>query len=310
MSRLLVTRSPFLSRSCRLAFFSADQLRCVRNIAKRLCVRPKARRLQACRLIYPSQLSTNAPNLCPQEILASQRQADQIEVLKSKYGQLLTKHALAEVTIDQLRVNAKVNLDYQLSHSMTELPHAAGRAQSVMERSIQPSAAGSLSQLRGDPRTLTSAPNFHSLPPSPSAELAGAGLARRTGVSGVPGARSALPQRPSAPDILAPLRDAGVSGLREAAGDLLRRLSAFSGLLADNELPVADQEEMVDSLRHEFDRLSRRYDEVGRSEPLFDRDRSFEGELFQLGMQMDDVAERVASNSKLAKRKAPFSKPR
>lgn len=252
-----------------------------------------------------------------QEILASQRQADQIEVLRSKYGQLLTKHALAEVTIDQLRVNAKVNLDYNLSHSLSELPAAAAaaggsnRAHSVMERSSQPPlTAGSLSHLRADPRVLTSAPNFHSLPPSPSAELAGNGVARRLGVSGAPGRRSGLLQRPSAPDILAPLRDSGVSGLREAAGDLLRRLSAFSGLLADNELPVGDQEETVASLRQEYDRLSRKYDEVGRAEPLFDRDRGFEGEMFQLGMQLDDLAERVASNARVAKRRAPFSKAR
>ncbi|XP_018422421.1 PREDICTED: AT-hook-containing transcription factor [Nanorana parkeri] len=233
----------------------------------------------------PAQEPTIPPSV-PQEFKTPQQATQLVHQLQEDYHKLLTKYAEAENTIDRLRLGAKVQLysdPAKPSHSVQMGTVMQGSK--VMEFTIHHAQVANFSAVNEDNDitkrdTGSSAPRNHSATPSD---------ATLPGTSG-----SSILQGP----------EDSASILRSHLETLYREVDLFVGLLQGGNLTPEEQQQAVQELRGSLDVLERRYlqaQEQYRQEQRrtgypsleLDPQRELEDAIFQLGVQLDELQERV-----------------
>ncbi|XP_051835429.1 microtubule organization protein AKNA isoform X2 [Antechinus flavipes] len=226
----------------------------------------------------------------PKEFKTPQQATELVQQLQEDYHKLLTKYAEAENTIDQLRLGAKVNLysdPPKPSHSvhMGTLPHGTkvmtftipqarmAEWQSVTNTGSQALLDPELSATQGD------------LIPSPAAANPGP-LTDGTGTSML---------EPSMGDRL-------TQTLANEVVKFLAQVESFEGLVQEGTLVPQEQLKGLWRLKEEQDALEkaflwargehRRLQQLQTSEVSpgeFDPNREVEGEIFRLGMRLEEL---------------------
>ncbi|XP_074148985.1 microtubule organization protein AKNA isoform X2 [Sminthopsis crassicaudata] len=230
----------------------------------------------------------------PKEFKTPQQATELVRQLQEDYHKLLTKYAEAENTIDQLRLGAKVNLysdPPKPSHSvhMGTLPHGTkvmsftipqarmAEWQSTTHTGSQDLLDSELSATQGD------------LIPSPAASNPGP-LTDGTGTSML---------EPSVGDRL-------TQTLANEVVKFLAQVESFEGLVQEGTLVPQDQLKGLWRLKEEQDALEkaflwargehRRMQQLQTSEVSpgeFDPNREVEGEIFRLGMRLEELMDEI-----------------
>ncbi|XP_045200672.2 uncharacterized protein LOC123554492 isoform X3 [Mercenaria mercenaria] len=263
-----------------------------------------------------------------QESNKRQQATQLVRQLQSDYDKLLSKYALAELTIDQMRLGAKISIH---ANSPTPSQATSGSLQSAQHLHMLQLAGGH----RG---SLTSA--------SPSVATPNVFFPESQPQDG---SESRMPQHRGTSPALLPRSDStnsmdststprgdveepgGIAndaekvklGLMFQTRNLDERMQSFQTLLAndENQLTVEEQESVFDKIRTDHEKLRRDYlqskedyNVLRRStatglDVAFDQEKELEGELFKLGMKFDEIHEKVEENlkEKSAKRQ-PFQK--
>ncbi|XP_011666655.2 microtubule organization protein AKNA isoform X2 [Strongylocentrotus purpuratus] len=218
-----------------------------------------------------------------------QLQEEHDELLQ-KHAQLLQKHAQAENTIDSLRLGARVNLHYE---------GAPGG---------QPGNAGPSPAKHGQSITL------------PQGQK---GVVSRSGLTHPPGGNSTIHlHTTSNVSMGASTSNKGKSqmALPDASeGKLLalqfqteghkEKMDSYEILLQENHLNPVDQQRGLEGLKSGQDKLEADYMQAKEEhnlkvrlgsatgqQAIFDPEKSLEGQLFQLGMRLEDLQEIVQDN--------------
>ncbi|XP_040178905.1 microtubule organization protein AKNA isoform X2 [Rana temporaria] len=226
------------------------------------------------------------PPTVPQEFKTPQQATQLVHQLQEDYHKLLTKYAEAENTIDRLRLEAKVHLysdPAQPSHSVQMGTVMQGSK--VMEFTISHAQAATFSSVNED-NAISKNDTGSSAPLNQSASPSDATL---PGTSG-----SSLLQGP----------EDSASILRSHLETLHREVDLFEGLLQGGNLNPEEQQQAVRELRGSLDVLERRYLQAqeqyrqeqrrtGRPFQELDPQRELAESIFQLGVQLDEVQERV-----------------
>ncbi|XP_043840535.1 microtubule organization protein AKNA isoform X2 [Dromiciops gliroides] len=230
----------------------------------------------------------------PKEFKTPQQATELVHQLQEDYHKLLTKYAEAENTIDQLRLGAKVNLysdPPKPSHGvhMGTMPHGTkvmsftipqarmAQWQSNTNTGSQALLDSELSTTRGD------------LIPSPAAAYPGP-LADGSGTStGEPSLGDRLTQT-----------------LANEVVKFLEQVESFEGLVQEGRLVPQDQLKGFWRLKEEQDALEkaflwargehRRMQQLQASEVSpgeFDPNREVEGEIFRLGMRLEELMDEI-----------------
>ncbi|PAA93063.1 hypothetical protein BOX15_Mlig004822g2 [Macrostomum lignano] len=278
-----------------------------------------------------------------------QQQESVLQQLQSDYDRLLTKHALAEVTIDQLRLGSRVSVQQQQGGGAdgslgrasrwsasgglvgsnaynTPSPQQYQRhwRQQQQQRALQQQQQQQQQRARSAMTDAQHQQQQHqaesqaaamrqtsSLPASPS--VVANKLARRGG----PGAGG----RGFDPRLLG-----GGALIGGKKGQLLRKIQALHKRLDGANLaslPVEEQEQLRSELRQAFDQLQKEFanrivGEAGDDDGDEEDDEfggvdveQLEGELFQLSMRLDELDEQVTENARQSgqKRRTPFRDP-
>ncbi|XP_052788988.1 uncharacterized protein LOC128223703 isoform X2 [Mya arenaria] len=252
-----------------------------------------------------------------------------VKQLQSDYDKLLSKYALAELTIDQMRLGAKISL-----HSASPTPSQAtsGSLQSAQHLHLMQlggTQRGSIAS--ASPHMATPNAFFPEAPQVPS-ESGGVGThARGTSPALLPRSDSTNSiDSTSTPrgDVEEPGGIANDAeqvklGLMFQARNLDDRMQSFQALLAENHLTVEEQEDVFDKIRGDHEKLrsdylqsKEDYNVLRRSAPggldaAFDQEKELEGQLFQIGMKFDEIHEKVEDNMKeKATKRQPFQQSR
>ncbi|CAL1546942.1 unnamed protein product [Lymnaea stagnalis] len=262
----------------------------------------------------PGELSTRLT----QEAQKRKQATELVQQLQKDYDNLLTKYALAELTIDQMRLGAKITL-----HTDSPTP---GQAQSRIMSPIPPGQSAQVVSVRQSPSQAVKLPGHGVLGQvSPLADVA-------DHVDGRHPLMSDQRSR-SRPDLLksslSSLRQSiaeNEDGLQEVpelvtetvktdmlmqAKDMDDRLESFYTLLEQRQLTFEEQEQVFEKIKTDHDVLRRAYlqakddyNVLRRSGAIttdvqnFDQNKELEGQLFRLGMRFDEVQERVEKNLK------------
>ncbi|XP_052221934.1 uncharacterized protein LOC127838312 isoform X2 [Dreissena polymorpha] len=264
-----------------------------------------------------------------QESSKRQQATQLVKQLQSDYDKLLSKYALAELTIDQMRLGAKISLHAQ---SPTPSQATSGSLQSAQHlHMLQLTGPQRGSVVSASPQQAT---HNHFFPEPPGAVDGGEGrtqLARGTSPAQLPRSDStnsidstSTPRgEVEQPGGLANDAEKVKLGLMFQARNLDERMQSFQSLLGDNQLSVEEQETVFDKIRTDHEKLRRDYLQskedytvLRRSTPAgldvaFDQEKELEGQLFQIGMKFDEIHEKVDENlkEKSAKRQ-PFQQKR
>ncbi|XP_072287387.1 microtubule organization protein AKNA isoform X2 [Pyxicephalus adspersus] len=229
------------------------------------------------------------PPSVPKEFKTPQQATELVHQLQEDYHKLLTKYAEAENTIDRLRLGAKVHLysdPAKPSHSVQMGTVMQGSK--IMEFTIPHAQVASLSSVKEDnviakqDAGSSSAPLNNSVTPSDGTTLPAT-------TSG-----SSFLQRP----------EDTASILRSHLETLHREVDLFEGLMQGGNLTPGDQQQAVRELRGSLDVLERRYlqaqeqyrqehRQTGHPSQEMDPQRELEEAIFQLGVQLDELQERV-----------------
>lgn len=233
----------------------------------------------------PVQEPAIPPNV-PQEFKTPQQATELVHQLQEDYHKLLTKYAEAENTIDRLRLEAKVHLysdPAQPSHSVQMGTVMQGSK--VMEFTISHAQAATFSSVYED-NAITKNDTGSSAPLNQSASLSDATLPGTSGSSFLQG-----------------LEDSA-SILRSHLETLHREVDLFEGLSQGGNLTPEEQQQAVRELRGSLDVLERRYLQAkeqyrqeqrrtGRPFQELDPQRELAEAIFQLGVQLDELQEKV-----------------
>ncbi|XP_064616230.1 serine/arginine repetitive matrix protein 2-like isoform X2 [Liolophura sinensis] len=262
-----------------------------------------------------------------QESSQRKQATELVHQLQKDYDSLLSKYALAELTIDQLRLGAKITL---YSDSPTPSQAYSGTLVSAQ----QPLVTNMLASSRG---LMTSSPapgksgHFSPLPGQDGLDIKDVKF-QTSGIQ-TSNLRSSLPvdkqevgsaskANDGPPSLLA---SSGVEQITATLAiqtrSLDERAESFKALLEENHLSVEQQEKVFEKLRADHDKLRRDYlqakedyDVLRRTQGAdgdFDESKELEGELFRLGMKFDDIHEKVESNVKLkSSQRLPFQNSR
>ncbi|XP_023932364.1 uncharacterized protein LOC106172953 isoform X2 [Lingula anatina] len=219
-----------------------------------------------------------------------------VHQLQNDYDKLLEKYALAEVTIDQLRLGAKIHL-----HS--DPPEASRSYQGVVP-------APQRLQVFDIPKTSRATMGVIGTGPQKAQLSVGQSPGDATmqspkqhdssnDTSGLDG-NSSLTATTSG--------ESWKLALTFQAKGLEDKLNSFEMLLNEHQLEPAEQELVYNKIRSEFDKLQQDYraakenhEQMRRQGTLasggtnmdFDEDKEMEGELFKLGMKLEAIGERV-----------------
>ncbi|XP_060552323.1 uncharacterized protein LOC132713685 isoform X4 [Ruditapes philippinarum] len=261
-----------------------------------------------------------------QESSKRQQATHLVRQLQSDYDKLLSKYALAELTIDQMRLGAKISIH---ANSPTPSQATSGSLQSAQHLQML--------QLGGAHRgSITSA--------SPSMSQQNVFFPENQPQDG---SESRMPQHRGTSPALLPRSEStnsmdststprgdveepgGIAndaekvklGLLFQTRNLDERMQSFQALLGDNQLTVEEQEGVFDKIRTDHEKLRRDYlqskedyNVLRRSTPAgldvaFDQEKELEGELFKLGMKFDEIHEKVDENLKeKSAQRQPFQK--
>ncbi|XP_071947804.1 uncharacterized protein [Antedon mediterranea] len=286
------------------------------------------------RIISLSTLSIDS-NLPADELVhqlkhekSSRKQNDElVDRLQQDYDDLLQKYALAEVTIDQLRLGAKINLYSDPETPRTKSRNTTPRANHQQTIHLpQPQRAAALSTDASQNISRRSE-NNHMLSPyeTPPPNLLSGHASEETersapddvnkrkrlmsenAIGRVQGASSSQQEDTSSfPEFTG--SEGIVIGLQFQTNGLREQVEVFESQLSNNELQPSEQDQILSKLRGDHERLEQDYmqakeehqarcrREGNLSNEKFDPDRELEGEVFQLGMKLDDINETVEEN--------------
>lgn len=226
------------------------------------------------------------PPSVPQEFKTPQQATELVHQLQEDYHKLLTKYAEAENTIDRLRLGAKVHLysdPPQPSHSIQMGTVTQGMK--VMEFSIPHAQAATFSSI-----------NDHQ-----GATEVDSGSSDHEKSSVIPPVHT-LPET-SGSSSLQPPEDVA-STLMSHLETLYREVELFEELLHSGNLTPEEQRQAVRELRGSLDVLEQRYLKAqeqrrtgsGNLTSELDPERELEEAIFQLGVQLEELQERVENS--------------
>ncbi|XP_077986522.1 uncharacterized protein LOC144440929 isoform X2 [Glandiceps talaboti] len=229
---------------------------------------------------------------------SSRKQADElIDQLQQDYDDLLQKYALAEVTIDSLRLGAKINLE-------SSAPQPGQSTTGTVSKAQQPQTI-SMGQM-GHAR-LSPAPQQAMM-----SDTAGRGDPLSTSITTVNSIGST--KTPGDMDEIDPVlaavtsADSMAMGLRFQAKSLEEHMETFQKLMTESHLSQEDEKQLFDRLKAQHEQLERDYLQAKEeqntirrrnnlisdtNEEGFDPDKEIEGEIFQLGMKLEDIQEKI-----------------
>ncbi|XP_022105746.1 uncharacterized protein LOC110987367 [Acanthaster planci] len=243
-----------------------------------------------------------------EESKTRQQANELIEQLQKNYDELLGKYARAENTIDLLKLGARVNL-------YGDNPAPRQSLQGTLSPLQRPSAV-----IFGHPQKATILSSSSHV----SEGQTGRQPASQTGRSTIDmqtnnnNVHVVGTTRTTPTEIT---RVSNSSGFAAGDGSLMalifqvknqqEEIDSFGLLLQEEQLPLEEQKAGVDRLRtdqgkleadymqtkEEYSALQRRNSLLSQGpEMTFDPDRTLEGEIFQLGMKLDDITEIVQNN--------------
>ncbi|XP_063423913.1 titin homolog isoform X2 [Mytilus trossulus] len=252
-----------------------------------------------------------------QEFHKRKQATELVQQLQMDYDKLLSKYALAELTIDQLRLGAKITL-----HSDSPTPSQA------MSGTLPGAQQQQMLQL-GLNRAVKSPSPFQGSIASPlsqdslAAELHNERIqeqrykARSQSDSGLLNGHLGLSESRT--------QESGAEGVKMGllfqARSLDDRMESFKTLLEEKQLTHEEKAKVFDQvrtnherLRHDYLQSKEDYNVLKRSQPNltdinFDGDKELEGELFRLGMKFDEIHEEIEQSEKeKASERQPFQK--
>ncbi|XP_063792496.1 microtubule organization protein AKNA [Pseudophryne corroboree] len=236
-----------------------------------------------------------APPSVPQEFKTPQQATQLVHQLQEDYHKLLTKYAEAENTIDRLRLGAKVHLysdPAQPSHSVQM--GAVFQGSKVMEFTIPHIQTATLTPANGHHGVTGGDTDVDSFPPA------------------IPAGSPTEPTHDNTSGLLPSLHppEDVTSTLMSHLETLHQEVELFEELLHGGNLTPEEQQQAVRELRSSLDVLERRYlkaQEQYRQEqrhngtghlPMeLDPQRELGEVIFQLGVQLDELQERVHSSA-------------
>ncbi|KAM6192921.1 microtubule organization protein AKNA [Sarcoramphus papa] len=244
----------------------------------------------------------------PQEFRSPRQATELVQQLQDDYHKLLTKYAEAENTIDQLRLGARVSLyadPPQPSRSLTV--GTVGTGCRVMALSIPQARTAAFS----------TAPAL--APPSSPAGAPALGPSDRGGSPRPPSPpppRGGCPTCPGpggCPTCPGPCRCPGTQLTRTLAGQthkLQAQVESFEGWIQAGSPVPREQLQRFRKLKDAQDALERAYLRARQQHPgasgEFDPDREVEGEIFRLGLRLEELKERLEPG---ARRQLPPQHP-
>uniref|UniRef100_A0A8B9W3C1 AKNA domain-containing protein n=1 Tax=Anas zonorhyncha TaxID=75864 RepID=A0A8B9W3C1_9AVES len=237
-----------------------------------------------------------APPGVPQELRSPRQATALVQQLQEDYHKLLTKYAEAENTIDQLRLGAKVSLYAEPPHA-SRSAHAGtlGSGCRVMAFSIP----------RASMATVSTAPNLNPNPaPTPPLSVDGDLGPAEWGMSQRP--CSPFSSSGGCPTCVGQCRCLGPQLTRTLAGQtrkLQAQVESFESWLRAGSAVPQEQLQRFRRLKAAQDALERAYlrarEEHGQQQQHpaasgdFDPERAVEGEIFCLGMRLEELKERL-----------------
>ncbi|XP_071511164.1 uncharacterized protein [Diadema antillarum] len=217
-----------------------------------------------------------------------------VDQLQREYDELLQKYAQAENTIDQLRLGAKVNLQYNGPPAGQSDRNALALGRHAHEFHLSQGQRAVLSNNQGGLQHTPSGSRTNLVHATSSLSLGGSITPTRDNPGGVP------PGNPAEGKLLA---------LQFQAQGQRDRVDSFEILLRENHLPPSDQQRGLEGLKSGQSQLESNYmqakeehstkvrlEGLGGQQATFDPERSLEGQIFQLGMRLDDIQETVEGN--------------
>ncbi|XP_069465785.1 microtubule organization protein AKNA [Ambystoma mexicanum] len=228
----------------------------------------------------------------PAEFKSPRQATELVHQLQEDYNKLLTKYAEAENTIDRLRLGAKVNLyadPPKPSHSVQMA--AVSQGSKVMAFTIPQPHVAQFGQMPAQSQDSGSLPAVGDHSSAPQLPPQAASLPRADGGHST--------EEPSPGEYL-------TQTLAKQADKFQRQVESFEDQLQKGKLPLQEQLKVLQRLKGAQDALERAYLQAreehrllrqrrGPAEPLgeFDPDRLVEGEIFRLGMQLEELKDGV-----------------
>ncbi|XP_074780070.1 microtubule organization protein AKNA isoform X2 [Athene noctua] len=217
----------------------------------------------------------------PQEFRSPRQATQLVQQLQDDYHKLLTKYAEAENTIDQLRLGARVSLYTDPPQPSRSLAMGTvGTGCRVMAISIP--------QARMATFSTATAPPSGAPAPGPSEQ------------GGSPQASSPPAPGGGCPTCPGPCRCPGTQVTRVLAGQthkLQVQVESFEGWIQAGNPTPQEQLQRFRKLKDAQDALERAYLRARQQHPgtsgEFDPDRAVEGEIFHLGLRLEELKERL-----------------
>ncbi|XP_021361526.1 uncharacterized protein LOC110455627 [Mizuhopecten yessoensis] len=257
-----------------------------------------------------------------QEFHKRKQATELVQQLQKDYDKLLSKYASAELTIDQLRLGARVTLH---SNSPTPSQATTGSMQSLQQPQVMQLNRGvkSPSPFQGSLGYASPMSVDSTLADSYSDQGQGAKTKFRSQ------SESALTNGNAEREArnMALSSENGAEsvklGLIFQANGLDDRMESFKTLLDEKQLTHDEQEKVFEKIRTDHEKLRRDYLQskedynvlkranASVGDVNFDQEKELEGELFRLGMKFDDIHEKVDENrQKKSSERQPFQSNR
>ncbi|XP_069121674.1 microtubule-associated protein futsch-like isoform X2 [Argopecten irradians] len=257
-----------------------------------------------------------------QEFHKRKQATELVQQLQKDYDKLLSKYASAELTIDQLRLGARVTLH---SNSPTPSQATSGSLQSLQQPQVMQLNRGmkSPSPFQGSlgyasPMSVdsTAADSYNDQGQGSRNKFRSQSESALTNGNAEQEARNmALSSENGAESVKL--------GLIFQANGLDDRMESFKTLLDEQQLTHDEQEKVFEKIRTDHEKLRRDYLQskedynvlkranANVGDVNFDQEKELEGELFRLGMKFDEIHEKVDENrQKKSSERQPFQSNR
>ncbi|XP_033758585.1 uncharacterized protein LOC117340908 [Pecten maximus] len=257
-----------------------------------------------------------------QEFHKRKQATELVQQLQKDYDKLLSKYASAELTIDQLRLGARVTLH---SNSPTPSQATTGSLQSLQQPQVMQLNRGvkSPSPFQGSlgyasPMSVdsTAADSYNDQGQGSKNKFRSQSESALTNGNAEREARNmALSSENGAESVRL--------GLTFQANGLDDRMESFKTLLDEQQLTHDEQEKVFEKIRTDHEKLRRDYLQskedynvlkranANVGDVNFDQEKELEGELFRLGMKFDEIHEKVDENrQKKSSERQPFQSNR
>ncbi|XP_067940479.1 serine/arginine repetitive matrix protein 2-like [Watersipora subatra] len=211
-------------------------------------------------------LSAQQPDHPPKETESQEL----VKQLQTDFDDLLSKYAMAEVTIDQLRLGAKLNMYADPAQPSQATVVQPGTARSATTLSLPQKGQVSLNS------SLQSTNMAYNLPGSSPRQLADAGIL----TTGSP--KPLTDSQRSIQDNIIHLQDQVASFIAGVSGE---------GRLLNLKPEVHHQ--LYEALEQSQDTLHHQLNEEKRNDPSFDEENQLAGQLHQIRMAMDEHLDRL-----------------